>query len=352
MMSFDPNAAALPGSGAFGLPESKDAKVVILPVPFDATTSYAKGAALGPEAIVEASKQVDLFDLETGKPYEQGIAMLEPLGGRAVRQIKVWNQDASRLAQPIIDAGGQTEVPGLAKALARVNQISEQLNQAVQKRAAAAIEAGRIVATLGGDHSTPFGAIQAHAEAHPGLGVLHFDAHADLRVAYEGFSWSHASIMFNVADRLPVKRLVQVGLRDFCEEELERIQSSRGRIIAHFDAHLAAARQGGVPFGKLCAQIVRDLPQEVYVSFDIDALDPSLCPNTGTPVPGGLSFHDANAVLREVVASGRRIVGFDLCEVAPGARGDWDANVGARVLYKLIGWTLASQQQRRGRRKR
>ncbi|HEY3446102.1 MAG TPA: agmatinase family protein [Myxococcales bacterium] len=345
-MNFDPNAAAQPGSGIFGLPESPDAKVLVLPVPFDATTSYAKGAADGPDAIVEASKQVDLFDLETGKPYEAGIALLEQ-DGKVVRQLRKWNREASKLAQPIIDAGGQATTPRLAKALSQVNRICEQVNGTVAMYAAAAIKAKKIVATLGGDHATPFGAIQAHAEAYPDLGVLHFDAHADLRVAYEGFTWSHASIMFNVAHLLPVQKLVQVGVRDFCEEELELIKASRGRIVTHFDAHLAAARQKGISFQQLCQFVVRDLPKNVYVSFDIDGLDPSLCPNTGTPVPGGLSFNEANAILRELVVSGRRIVGFDLNEVSPGKDGsEWDANVGARMLYKLIGWTLKSQEKK------
>ncbi|MGC4116086.1 MAG: agmatinase family protein [Myxococcales bacterium] len=349
-MNFDPNAAAQPDSGIFGLPDSADAKVVVLPVPFDATTSYAKGAADGPDAIVEASKQVDLFDLETGKPYEAGIALLEQ-DGKFVRQVRRWNKEAGRLAQPIIDAGGQATTPKLVKQLGQVNDLCEKLNWDVWQFASALIRQGKIVATLGGDHATPFGAIRAHADAYPDLGVLHFDAHADLRVAFEGFTWSHASIMFNVVHQLPVAKLVQVGIRDFCEQEHDLIKASKGRIVTHFDAHLASARQKGVSFHRLCEYIVRDLPKNVYVSFDIDGLDPALCPNTGTPVPGGLSFNEANAILREVVDSGRRIVGFDLNEVAPGKDGsEWDANVGARMLYKLIGWSLKSQPKAKAKR--
>jgi agmatinase len=345
-MSFDPNAAAAPGSGIFGLPSTvNDARVVVLPVPFDATTSYAKGTARGPAAIVEASRQVDLFDIETGRPYQQGIALVDypaPIG----RGIERLNREASRLTRPIIDAGGAA-TPRLKKTLARVDDLCERLNSFVYLNTATLLGLGKIVATLGGDHATPYGAIQAHSERFEGVGVLHIDAHADLREAYEGFTWSHASVMYNVVKRLPIARLIQVGIRDLCEEELDLVKSSRGRIISHFDAHLAAARHRGVAWQKLCHFIVRDLPHEVYVSFDIDGLDPSLCPNTGTPVPGGLSFHDASALLGEVVRSGRRIVGFDVNEVAPGPRGDWDANVGARLLYKLIGWALLSQHKQR-----
>jgi len=141
-----------------------------------------------------------------------------------------------------------------------------------------------------------------------------------------------------------VRKLVSVGLRDFCVEEQALIERSTGRVAAFYDVALASRVLDGEPFARVAQQIVGELPQDVYVSFDIDALEPSLCPHTGTPVPGGLSYHQATRLLRAVVASGRRIVGFDLCEVGPGPAGDeWDANVGARVLYQLIGWALRSR---------
>ena len=191
-----------------------------------------------------------------------------------------------------------------------------------------------------------FGAIAAHARRHPGLGILHIDAHADLRQAYEGFERSHASVMANVLDRLDgVARLVQVGIRDISAPEYERSQKDP-RVVTHLDPVLSDRVFAGASWASLCDEIVAALPQEVYVSFDIDGLDPTLCPNTGTPVPGGLSFAEACALLREVVSSGREIVGFDLCEVAPDPRGEseWDGNVGMRVLYKLAGFALASRQ--------
>ena len=133
---------------------------------------------------------------------------------------------------------------------------------------------------------------------------------------------------------------MQVGLRDIGAREVRQIQGSDGRIVAFFDHDLAQASLGGEPFQATAARIVAALPKQVYISLDIDGLDPSFCPHTGTPVPGGLSFREACALFAEVVKSGRQIVGFDLMEVAPGADGStWDANVGARLLYKLCGYT-------------
>ncbi|MBX7097903.1 MAG: agmatinase family protein [Myxococcaceae bacterium] len=337
-MAFDPNAAASPDSGVFGLPHSPDeAQVVLLPVPFEATTSYGGGTADGPAAILEASKQVDLFDLETGSPYEKGIAMLE-----ISALVRGWNDEAKALAAPIIAQGGSIAGDPV---LGQVDALCAQMNAYVHGAASAWLAQDKLVGLVGGDHSTPFGCIQAHAEKYPGMGVLHLDAHADLRDAYGGFTWSHASIMFNVLRRIPqVSKIVQVGIRDFGEAEHALIRGETRRLRTFFDSQLARAKLGGTPFHDLATQIVADLPKEVYLSFDIDGLDPTLCPHTGTPVPGGLTWHEVNRLVATVVESGRTIVGFDVNEVAPGPDGDeWDANVGARLLYKLIGWALKSR---------
>ena len=324
--AFDPGAPAGAASGLFGLESAPgEARVHVVAVPFDATTSYRKGAARGPAAILEASRQVDLFDAVTGKPYEAGIWMAPPEG-----TVERWNEAASTHA-----ARGEVDA---------VNGIGDALNAFVYERAGEALANGKLVGTLGGDHSTPFGAIQAHAERAPGMGVLHFDAHADLRDAYQGFTWSHASILHNVATRLDgVGAIVQVGLRDLCEEEHHAIANSSGRIHALFDHEWAEARYAGEDLRALVRRTLEHLPGDVYVTFDVDGLDPALCPGTGTPVPGGLSWHEAMLWLGELVRSGRRIVGFDLTEVAPRDDG-WDAIVGARLLYRLIGFALLSRR--------
>lgn len=300
-MRFDPDAPAAKNSGIYGLPFTPDeARVVIIPVPYEATTSYGKGTARGPAAVLRASKQVDLFDHETGRPYQSGIAMLP---------IPRWK-----------------------------NKRSAELNRWVYDRARALLDARKMAVVLGGEHSVPFGSIRAHAERYPGLGILHLDAHADLREAYQGHTFSHASIFYNVMTRIDgIGRLVQVGVRDIGSAELRMIKESNGRIITFFDDDLAARKEEGTPFVRLADEIVAELPQNVYLSWDIDGLDPTLCPGTGTPVPGGLSWNEAVGLLRAVRRAKKRIVGLDLCEVGPT---EWDANVAARLLYKMIGFAI------------
>ena len=353
MLQFDPDAPAAPSSGIFGLPHTpEEAQVHVLAVPFDATTSYRPGAARAPEAILAASGQVDLFDLWTGRPFEFGIALLE-----TDARIAGWNEEARALAQPIIAAGGLesvSEEPLRSECLAaarRVDELGDQINALVFAQVRASLEQGRLPCVLGGDHSVPYGAIAACAERHPGLGILHVDAHADLRSAYEGFTWSHASIMHNVLARLPsVARIVQIGIRDLGQAEADAIEESGGRVSTIFDKDWARARFERGATLALVREAIGRLPQEVYVSFDVDGLDPALCPNTGTPVPGGLDWHEAMLVLEELARSGRRVVGLDLCECSMGPEGDpagesWDAIVGARLLYRMIGFALLDASQ-------
>jgi agmatinase len=318
---FDPDAAAPAKSGIYGLPFTPaQARVVIIPVPYEATTSYGGGTSRGPAAVFAASKQVDLYDHETGDPYAHGIAMLD-----IPRKIVAWNAKAKKLGRKKVD---------------KVNQLCDSVNQFVYDRTRRLLDHGKMPVVLGGDHSVPFGAIRAYAERYPGLGILHLDAHADLRDAYQGFTWSHASIFHNVMTHIDrVGKLVQVGVRDLGASELRMIERSNGRIVTFFDDDLAARKEKGTPFAKLADEIVRQLPNEVYLSWDIDGLDPTLCPGTGTPVPGGLSWNEAIGLLRAIRRARKRIVGLDLCEVAPGET-EWDANVGARLLYKMIGFAL------------
>ena len=341
MTKFDPNAAATADSGIFGLPHTEEeATLIYVPVPWEATTSYGGGTSEGPAAILEASHQVDLYDLDVHRPYEAGLHMVA-----AAPQIEEWNERGRAEAQKIIAAAGRIEGdPSLSRALEIVNGLGSKLNETVYAETKRQLDRGKIVGVVGGDHSVPYGALQAIAEKHPSFGVLHFDAHSDTRKAYEGFAWSHASIMHNVLrDIREVRKLVQVGIRDVCEEEVDYVRSQGVRVGVWYDRDLQRRLHDGSSWVTIAKEIVAGLPQEVWVSFDIDGLDPRFCPHTGTPVPGGNDYAQANTILSLLAHSGRRIIGFDLNEVAPGPDGDeWDANVGARLLYKLSAWTLAS----------
>lgn len=342
MSGFDPEAAAAPGSGIFGLRSApSDSRLHLVAVPFEATTSYGGGTAGGPAAILRASMQVDLFDLQFGRVYEAGIHLApEP------SHIAALGRRARELARAIIERGGAG--PEDAPEVREIDGAGERVNEFTEAAARAALHQGHIPGLVGGDHSTPFGQIRACAEHFPGLGILHLDAHLDLRPAFEGFLWSHASIMHNVLGRIPqVDRLVSVGIRDCSEGELEAARREGARVRVVTDLEWRSRLLDGARYSDLCREVVEALPRDVYVSFDIDALDPSLCPHTGTPVPGGLSFAQACLLLEAVVRSGRRVVGFDLVEVTPAPDGsEWDGAVGARVLYKLCGASAASQPAR------
>ncbi|RYG42518.1 MAG: hypothetical protein EOO01_23005 [Chitinophagaceae bacterium] len=222
--------------------------------------------------------------------------------------------------------------------------ISAFLNDWVYLQTGKLLNAGKLVVLLGGDHSTPLGFFKAVGEKFGDFGILQIDAHCDLRKAYEGFVYSHASIMYNALEEIPsVKKLVQVGIRDYCEEELDYIRSSNGRVYTLFDQQIKERMYEGDSWKMIVDDIVNALPQQVHLSFDIDGLDPSLCPRTGTPVQGGFQTEQIFYLLKKVLQSGRRITSFDLVEVGV-SHNEWDENVGARVLYKLCNLLIAANR--------
>ena len=328
-----------PWAGLFGASVTpEDCKLVLIPVPWDATVSYGVGTAKGPEAILGASHQLDLEDGRFEQPYRAGITMLPE-----DREIATLNKSARAHATKVIEVSGPHAADD--QDIRYVNEASRRVNERVETAAREQLNAGRLVGVVGGDHSSPFGLIKALGDRHKdGFGILHVDAHMDLRHAFEGFTDSHASIMRNVMDRVPqVKKLVQIAVRDYSAEERGYAMQLGGRAAVYTNADIFRRQARGEAWGKLAAEIIGQLPERVYISFDIDGLDPSFCPNTGTPVPGGLSYDAAVYLIEELASSGRKIIGFDLCEVAPAEDGnEWDANVGSRLLYKLCGAILFS----------
>ncbi|MGF1570393.1 MAG: agmatinase family protein [Nodosilinea sp.] len=332
LQTFDPSGVGLDNGNLYGLPCDYDtAGIIVFGLPWEVTVSYHTGTAQGPAQVLAASPQLDLYDLDHPNGWRQGIFM-----PAIPEHLLALNGQVREAANRVIQAteGGLTIAnhPLLVDDLALVNHACEQMTGWLYGQARQALAQGKRVGVIGGDHSVPLGYLQALAEKESEFGILHIDAHADLRVAYQGFRYSHASIMANVLELPQVRRLVQVGIRDICADEVALIAASQGRVIPHYDAVLKENQYRGIPWLSQCDTIVAALPERVYVSFDVDGLDPKLCPHTGTPVPGGLELEEVFCLLRQVVRSGRQIIGFDLCEVG---NGEWDGNVGARAVYKL-----------------
>jgi len=328
---FDPNGPGQLGSNLFGLPfDAEESEIVIIPVPWEVTVSYAGGTADGPSSILEASLQVDLFDPDAPEAWKSGIHLLEE-NAEIKEQSLVLRDRAEQHIESLASGVPQEHENEL---LTSIEQACENMNAFVASECEKWLSAGKIVGLLGGDHSTPLGFMQALSKHYPSFGILQIDAHMDLRIAYEGFTYSHASIMYNALKINQVSKLVQVGIRDYCEEEIQVMHSEGNRVKTYFDDQLKFDAYQGKLWHNQVNEIIAQLPQHVYVSFDIDGLDPKLCPNTGTPVAGGLEYHQAIYLLNALAKSGKEIIGFDLNEVAPG-EDEWDANVGARLLFKL-----------------
>lgn len=344
IQNFDPNGVGDIHGGLFGLPFTvEESEVVIIPVPWEVTVSYSAGTAQGPQAVKDASPQLDLYEPSIKDAWKLGVAMEEISEMWAATSEAL--RDKAEAYINWLEAGspevGASEFENLP---AEVTAKGEELLAWLKQKALGYLDQGKLVGVLGGDHSTPLGLMHALAEKHEEFGILQVDAHADLRDAYEGFEYSHASIMFNALKLPQVKKLVQVGIRDICQAEAELAEQSNGRVTIFYDATLKENMYAGESWKKECKKIIAQLPQKVYISFDIDGLDPKLCPGTGTPVPGGLEFEQAVYLIKQLVKSGREIIGFDLCEVGPG-ESEWNGNVGARMLMKLINWMAVSQQR-------
>jgi agmatinase len=337
--NFDPNGAGIQGK-LFGLPFTpENSSIVIIPVPWEVTVSYHGGAASGPTGILDASTQVDLFVKDIPDAWKAGISMLPIPSDLMAESSKV-----RELAMQHIDRiEKHGDISSNDPLLNKINEACENLNIYVKAVVKKLSKEGKMVGLVGGDHSTPLGFIRALSEQYDRFGILQIDAHADLRKAYQGFAYSHASIMYNALKLPAVNRLVQIGIRDFCEEEMNVMERARGRVVTYFDEDIKTEMYKGRTWENICEKIIASLPDNVYISFDIDGLDPKLCPNTGTPVAGGFEFHQITFLLRKLVRSGKKIIGFDLNEVAPSEKSDWDANVGARMLYQLCNLMAVSR---------
>jgi Arginase/agmatinase/formimionoglutamate hydrolase, arginase family len=343
LSNFDPNSVGLKSNNIFGLPfKEQEAELVLLPVPWEVTISYRDGTSRGPENIYAASMQIDLYDPDVVDGWKKGFHML-PIDKIIRKKSDYLRQCAELIISHLVEGGVVEENEQLTGKLAEVNAGGTMLCNWVKEMTGRLLKEGKKVGLVGGDHSTPLGFIKALADVHDDFGILQVDAHADLRDAYEGFTYSHASIMFNVLKEVPqMKKLVQVGIRDYCDEELMLIREQPNRIATFFDKDIKEQQYEGSTWKQICQNIVNELPQKVYISFDIDGLDPKLCPNTGTPVPGGFELEQVFYLFKQVKASGRELIGFDLNEVSTGEQSQdgIDSIVGARALYKLCNFMV------------
>jgi len=268
------------------------ARAVVLPVPYDFTTSYQGGTRLGPAAILAASRNMELWDEEVGAVYRAGIHTLPELEPTA--------------------AGPEAMVD-------RVEQATEWI-----------LTGGRLPAILGGEHSITTGAVRAAQRRYPGLSVLQIDAHGDMRDTYLDSPFSHACVMRRIREMVPA---ASVGIRSLSEEEAEYLKENPVPMWS-------TRRFRALPD---LSPVLDALTDDVFVTFDVDGLDPSVMPATGTPEPGGLDWYEAVDLLR-AVAEKKRIVGFDVVELAPMNGQTASDFLCARLVYRLIGLALCMER--------
>lgn len=339
---FDPNQAGNPNNNIFGLPfTEEEAKVVLLPVPWEVTVSFGAGTARAADQIFKASLQVDLFDPDVTDGWRSGFYM-KPVDRKILLKSDYLRKEAELYIDYISKGNDVLANKFMCKSLREINEGSNFLNDWVYHQTAKLLDAGKLVGLVGGDHSTPLGFLKAIAEKYGEFGILQIDAHLDLRVSYEDFKYSHASIMYNALNEIPqLTKLVQVGIRDYGEDEYKYVKENSDRLTTYFDKDIKERQYEGTTWKTIAEEIVEQLPQQVYLSYDIDGLDPKLCPNTGTPVAGGFEAEQINYLFKKVVESGRKLIGFDLNEVGIGETAV-DANIAARILFKLCNLMIKS----------
>jgi agmatinase len=260
----------------------KNSQIVVLPVPFDKTSTWIKGSSKGPRAIIEASKNMELFDIETGSEvYKKGIHTAKAIAARA--------------PEDMVD-----------KVYTKVHALLQDMKCTV---------------VLGGEHSVSLGSIRAHAEHFANLSILHLDAHSDMRDSYEGSRYSHACVMTRVKEI--TDKIISVGVRSMDLSELKNI--NKKNVFYASDIYKSK---------DWIKKVVRKLSRNVYITIDLDVFDPSIMPSTGTPEPGGQGWYDIIDLL-DSVAKNRNVVGFDVVELCPSKNVAPDF-LAAKLIYKML----------------
>lgn len=340
---FDHNSVGNPNNNIFGLPfNEEDAALILLPVPWEVTVSYKAGTARAAEHICRASLQVDLADPDIKDGWKKGFYLRE-MDKKILMKSDYLRKEAELYINYISQGECVENNKFMMKTLKEVNAGSEFLNNWVYEQTRDLLNRGKLVGLIGGDHSTPLGFFKAVSEKFDEFGILQIDAHCDLRISYENFKYSHASIMYNALTEISsLKKLIQVGVRDYSDAEAKFVEESNGRIVTFFDKDIKEQMYEGKVWTEIVEEVINGLPNNVFISFDIDGLDPKLCPNTGTPVQGGFETDQVFYLFKKLLQSGRKLIGFDLNEVGISPT-EWDQNVGARVLFKLCNLMVADK---------
>lgn len=330
----------------FGASTSFDeAQIVLIPVPWEVTASYGGGTSQAPEGIRESSFQMDFFQKEGQKLFNHLIHFHSDFSF----EIENLNKQGLLLSQPIKANWVDNKKPSAheQKSIDQVNQLCQQMVEKVYKKTCQVCLQGKIPAVVGGEHAVSEGIVKAIGEQYQGdYGLLHIDAHFDLRKSYQGFHHSHASVMNNILhQKFSPQKLTQVGIRDFCEEEYKFAQKD-SRIACYYDEDLSHRLFQGEPWAQICQEIASTLPHQVYISLDVDGLSWEYSPGTGTPVPGGLSFNQALYLFKELKKQNKKIIGFDVVETSYGQKEslsfkEWNGNTSARLIYFLSGLALS-----------
>ncbi len=278
-----------------------ESDIVIVSAPYEHTVSYGGGTRFGPKGILEASAYVEFYDDEFDNElcFEKGIATLEP-----------------------IEFGSNTDKAALSIIETQVREL---------------LEMGKFVVTLGGEHTISTAPIKAHFDKYPRMSILHFDAHSDLRDTYHDTPYSHACFMARVAEFFPTERITQVGIRAQCKEESDFIKEKK------VNTFYASAIRRGLWGEDWHTSIINSLAEEVYITFDVDYFDPSIMPSTGTPEPDGFLYAETLQLLRKVRRSGKKIIGFDIVELAPVKNSYHPDLTTARLLYKMLNIAFADE---------
>ncbi len=345
---FNPNQAITANGNIFGFPcNEENADLIIVPVPWDATASYGKGSHLGPQAILKASTQLNFFHHDLEKAHETKVFMTEV----SSEWKKINSQNAEKSTEYIryLEKEGEEKAFGYFKSeIENINHVHQVLTENLKERCISLLDQNKMVGILGGEHSVSLGLIQALNDKYDDFGVLHIDAHADLKFEYLGFEQSHASIMRNVMSTCAnMSKLIQIGVRELSESEFD-FSKDQEKISTYYDWAIKKDMLKGKSWFEIITEIINQMPSNIYISFDIDGLKPYLCPNTGTPVAGGFELNEVQLLFSEIINAGKNVIGFDLCEVSPSNDNDIDAYFGAQALWEL---TCYAEKSRRNTEK-